>query len=56
MQSLLFYSITHSDVAVRLDFVDPEAIVHQGASSAEQLLQLTQSEWPHLKHYFTGDQ
>lgn len=40
--------ITHGDVAVRLDFVNPEALFHQGASSAEQLLKLAQSERPHL--------
>lgn len=39
---------THSDIAVRLDFVDPEALLHQGAGSAQQLLQLAQSERPHL--------
>lgn len=40
--------MTYSDVAVRLDFVNPEAILHQGASSAEQFLQLPQRERPHL--------
>ncbi len=40
--------ITHSDVAVRLDFVNPEALLHQGASSAEEFLKLPQSERPHL--------
>lgn len=41
-------SVTYSDIAVRLDFVDPEAILHQGARSAQQLLELAQSERPHL--------
>lgn len=42
--------VTYSDVAVRLDFVNPEALLHQGASSSEQLLKLPQSERPHLKY------
>lgn len=32
--------ITHCDIAVRLDFVDPEALLHQGTSSTEQFLKL----------------
>lgn len=40
--------ITYSDIAVGLDFVNPEALLHQTASSAEQFLKLSQSEWPHL--------
>lgn len=39
---------TYGDIAVRLDLVNPEAVLHQGACSAEQLLQLPQSERPHL--------
>lgn len=40
--------VTHSDVAVRLDFVNPKALLHKGSSSTQQLLKLSQSEWPHL--------
>lgn len=43
--------MTYSNIAVRLDFVNPEAILHQGARSAEQFLKLPESEWPHLHKY-----
>lgn len=39
---------THRDNAVRLDLVDPEALLHHGAGSVEQLFQLAQSEWANL--------
>lgn len=39
---------THSDKAVRLDLVDPEALLHHGAGSVEQLFELAQSEWANL--------
>lgn len=39
---------THGDNAVRLDLVDPEALLHHGAGSVEQLFQLAQSEWANL--------
>lgn len=39
---------TYGDVAVRFDLVNPEAVLHQGARPAKQLLQLPQSERPHL--------
>lgn len=31
---------TYGDVAVRFDLVNPEAVLHQGARPAKQLLQL----------------
>lgn len=40
--------ITHSDKAVRLDLVNPEALFQQGAGSAQQLFQLAKGKWPHL--------
>lgn len=39
---------THCDNAVRLDLVDPEALLHHGAGSVEQLFKLAQSEWANL--------
>lgn len=39
---------TYGDVAVRFDLVNPEAVLHQGARPAKQLLQLPQRERPHL--------
>lgn len=44
----VFFSVTHSDVAVGLDLVDPEALLHQAAGSAQQLFELAQREGPHL--------
>lgn len=40
----------HSDVAVRFDFVDPKAVLQQGAGSAQQFLQLPESKRPHLNN------
>lgn len=40
---------THGDVAVRLDLVNPEALLHQAAGSAQKLFELAQREWPHLR-------
>ena len=45
-------AVTYSDIAVRLDFVNPEALLHQSASSAEQLFKLPQSERPHLNEIY----
>lgn len=45
---MLLSAVTHGDVAVRLDFVDPEALLHQAAGSAQQLFELAQREGPHL--------
>lgn len=39
---------THCDVAVRLDFVDPEPVFHHGACPVQQLFQLAQSEGSNL--------
>lgn len=33
---------------MRLDFVDPEAVLHQGARPAQQFFELPQGERPHL--------
>lgn len=38
---------THSDVAVRFDLVDPEALLHHRACPVQQLLQLAQGERSH---------
>lgn len=48
--SNLLAALTHSDVAVRLDFIDPEAFLNQGARSAEQLFELPEGERSHLHH------
>lgn len=42
------FVMTYSDVAVGLDFINPKPVLHQRSSSAEQLLQLSQCERPHL--------
>ena len=39
---------THGDKAVRLDLVNPKALLHNGAGSAEQLFELAQSKWADL--------
>lgn len=39
---------THCDVAVRLDLVDPEALLHHTARSVQQLFELAQGEGSHL--------
>lgn len=41
---------THSNVAVRLDLIDPEAFINQGARSAEQFFELPEGERSHLHH------
>lgn len=41
--------MTHGDVAVRLDLVDPETLLHQAAGSTQQLFELAQREGPHLE-------
>lgn len=41
---------THSNVAVRLDLIDPEAFINQGARSAEQFFELPKGERSHLHH------
>lgn len=41
---------THSNVAVRLDLIDPEAFLHQGARSAQQFFELPEGERSHLHH------
>lgn len=45
----MFSAVTHGDVAVRLDLVDPEALLHQAAGPAQQLFELAQREGPHLQ-------
>lgn len=47
-------AMTYSDVAVGLDLIDPEAVLHQRSSSAEQLLQLSECERPHLNKRFVS--
>lgn len=46
-------SVTHSNVAVRLDLIDPEAFLDQGARSAQQLFELPEGERPHLRIHST---
>lgn len=41
---------THSNVAVRLDLIDPEALLDQGARPAEQFFELPEGERSHLQH------
>lgn len=48
-KGLLCFAATHGDIAVRLDLVDPEALLHQAAGSAQQLFELAQREGPHLR-------
>lgn len=45
----MFSAVTHGDVAVRLDLVNPEALLHQVAGSAQKLFELAQREGPHLE-------
>lgn len=40
--------VTHSNVAVGLDLIDPEALLDQGARPAQQFFELPEGERPHL--------